>query len=443
VELDSAIKAVLSGKYDADFLEHQTWGLPGIQCLAELIKEGHSSTFTALKTTKEHIATKEKQHIQAARRFFDLEASVEGQSSAQAGSKSKSKGNDRHQEIIGVSFPTAPDVEDEEQAILSKIFLKDFKNVPPFQILLVHGLDYLPSFPLASTLSNFDFIIFLISSSMPEVVKGCNLICKAGFSLFDSVIINLGVQCHEPAHEGNLHNNCMFISIFAPKEFSGEIAAVMPSGSKEKGPTFKELLALWKGTLVRQRGGIFGKYPSLKSGKLILDTPFFIRLFSSFRISIPAVSSPLTLFEIPETHCSALLAAVTSGLGYLAFQPSTKTLAWLRSSALALVKKEVSEDQWLQWLQISSAITDPQIQEIIESESEPEPQPEVISKSKSHKTLGPVSVSNLPSKSFKRKRDEAPSEPKRHSSSSKSSHSSFFSSGKRQRQQPSSSQESD
>ena len=63
-ELDSIIKAVLSGKYDADFLEHQTWGLLGIQCLAELIKEGTSSTFATLKTSKEHIVTKERQHIQ-------------------------------------------------------------------------------------------------------------------------------------------------------------------------------------------------------------------------------------------------------------------------------------------------------------------------------------------------------------------------------------------
>ena len=92
-------------------------------------------------------------------------------------------------------------------------------------------------------------------------------------------------------------------------------------------------------------GKCLSKYPGQKHQRFVLDSSFFVRLLQTYHPPSISDSKKLTVLEVPESHCSGLLAAVQSGYGYLGYQPHTKILKWLLSDGVEAIKNEVTEDQ--------------------------------------------------------------------------------------------------
>jgi hypothetical protein len=171
---------------------------------------------------------------------------------------------------------------------------------------------------------------------------------------FDTVYVNLGTNVVESkdTKSSALKQNMLTILVFLSPGYDGQMVTSPPEEIK-KGDQ-----CLWKGTFARQRGSDLSRYPGQKHQKFVLDAAFFVRLFQTFPNSCVPHSEQLTVLEVPEFHCSGLLAAVQSGFGYLGFQQHTKVLKWLTTDGLKAVRKEVTERQWAAWLTKSKVLTD-------------------------------------------------------------------------------------
>lgn len=329
---------LLSGKFDSDFAHYKRWTLPGVQALVERIKSGSSTTFQSLSQIEKDKAEAEKKLLSDAAKFFSQPShKPKGKEKETTTSPGKSTSSN-----LKVALST-----------LSSIFISSFSNLPPVHIALVHSVEDLMNLRLASILSTHNLVMHVICLSPSEMLKILVHMLDQNFTHFDTVYVNLGSNAVESkdTKPGMLKQNVLTILVFLSPGYKGQMSASPPENVK------KGEQCLWKGTFARQRGSDLSKYPGQKHQRFVLDFSFFVRLFQSFPPSSIPDSETLTVLEVPESHCSGLLAAVQSGYGYLGYQQNTKVLRWLISDGQDAIRKEVTEDQWAAWFSITMALT--------------------------------------------------------------------------------------
>lgn len=336
-ELKLAKDMLLSGKFDSDFAHYQRWTLPGVQALVERIKSGSSSTLQSLTQIEKDKIMAEKKLLSDAAKFFSPPSH-----------KSRSQAKETATSSSG-KLISAPRL---VFSTLSSIFISSFSNLPPIHIALVHSVEDLVNLRLASLLSTHNLVMHVLCLSAQEMLKILVHMLDQNFTLFDTVYVNLGSQVVESkdTKPSALKQNVLTILVFLSPGYQGQMVA-SPSDNIKKSDQ-----CLWKGTFARQRGSDLSRYPGPKHQRFVLDSSFFTRLFHCYLPSVIPDSEKLTVLEVPESHCSGLLAAVQSGYGYLGYQQNTKVLKWLLSDGVDAIKNEVTEDQWAAWFSVSMAL---------------------------------------------------------------------------------------
>jgi hypothetical protein len=337
-ELKNATDLLLSGKFDADFALYKQWTLPGVQALVERIRSGSLATYQSLVRIERDKEGAEKKLLTSASKFF-----------GQATQKSKNKEKEAALLSPGKTSSLPHDL---VHATISALFISSFSHLPPVHIALIHSVEDLVNLRLAALLSTHNLVMHVICLSVSEMLNIMVHMLDHNFSHFDTVFVNLGSNFVESkdTKPGTLRQNVLFILVFLSPGYKGQMSTSPPDTVK-KGDQ-----CLWKGTFARQRGSDLSKYPGHKHQRFVLDSSFFVRLFKTFHPSSVPHSETLTVLEVPESHCSGLLAAVQSGFGYLGFQQQPNVLKWLLTDGINAIKKEVSEDKWTAWFSMSKAL---------------------------------------------------------------------------------------